>query len=282
MFNFLGAFFIVVGLVYLGISFIKKPKHKTTRFAALIPILVGVLLSMMVVVPNGHTGVVSRMGKVSSISLENGLNYRNPITQSVIFVNNQIQRVDVDGEAASKDLQTVSMNVAINYNVLASSSINLYKTVGKDWEATIIRPAIQESIKSVFSKYTAEELITKQTEVSAMIKDAITEKLDGYGIEIRELNILDRNFSKEFNAAIEAKSVMEQQVLTERQNLEKQKIAAEARVVAAEAEARANKIKNDSMTDSILESKFYEKWDGKLPSVVGSGSNILDVSGMIK
>jgi hypothetical protein len=48
-------------------------------------------------------------------------------------------------------------------------------------------------------------------------------------------------------------------------------------LIAAEAEAEANKLLTQSLTDKVLESKFYEKWDGELPQVMGEGSAILDI-----
>ena len=48
-------------------------------------------------------------------------------------------------------------------------------------------------------------------------------------------------------------------------------------MIAAEAEAEANRLLTQSLTDQVLESKFYDKWDGKLPQVMGEGSAILDI-----
>ena len=53
------------------------------------------------------------------------------------------------------------------------------------------------------------------------------------------------------------------------------KAQAEAKKIAAEAEAEANKTVASSITDKIIEKLFYEKWDGKLPTVMGDGEYIL-------
>ena len=59
----------------------------------------------------------------------------------------------------------------------------------------------------------------------------------------------------------------------------KAKAEAEALLVEAEAQAKANELLTESLTDEVLESKFYEKWDGKLPNVMGEGTAILDIRG---
>ena len=73
----------------------------------------------------------------------------------------------------------------------------------------------------------------------------------------------------------------EQKVLTAKQELEKEKIEAEKKIVKAEAEKKANELKEKSLTDNIIKEKFIEKWNGELPKVT-SDSNIFDVSSLIK
>ena len=141
-------------------------------------------------------------------------------------------------------------------------------------------PELAVSIKAITSKYTAEELITNRSEVSSNCQEELNRKVNKYGIKVTDFNITNFNFSIEFNKAIEEKQVAEQKVLTAKQELEKERIEAEKKIVKAEAENRANELKNQSLTENIIKEKFIEKWDGKLPTVSGS-NNIMDISSII-
>ena len=268
----------IVFLIY-GIA---STNMKKTKFViSAVCLVASALIASFTIVPSGSSGVRVTLGKVSDTVMESGLNFQIPLVQKTVVVNNQVQREDVQGEAASKDLQTVSYNVSVNYNVIASESAELYRTVGKSWSEVIIRPAIQESVKAAIARYTAEQLITDRSSVSNDMLEEISNRMKNYGINVSEINIITMDFSAEFDAAIEAKTVAEQQVLTEQQNLEKAKVIAEQKVVEAQAEAEANRVKNESLTDKIIMNEFLRRWNGELPTVMGSGENIIDISSLL-
>ena len=268
-------------IVFLIYGIVSTDMKKTKFVISAVCLVASALIASFTIVPSGSSGVRVTLGKVSDTVMESGLNFQIPLVQKTVIVNNQVQREDVQGEAASKDLQTVSYNVSVNYNVIASESAELYRTVGKSWSEVIIRPAIQESVKSAIAQYTAEELITSRAAVSNVMLEEINGRMSEYGINITEINIITMDFSPEFDAAIEAKTVATQQVLTEQQNLEKAKVIAQQKVVEAQAEADANRIRSESITDEILTSDFISKWNGQTPVVMGSDGNILDISSLM-
>ena len=171
------------------------------------------------------------------------------------------------------------ITIAVNYRIDGEKAVELYKTVGNNYTSIVLEPAIEESIKAITSRYTAEELITNRSEVSTKSMEELSKKVEKYGIKISDFNIINFKFSEEFEKAIEEKQVAEQKVLTAKQELEREKIEAEQKIVAAEAEKKANELKQKSLTDNIIKEKFIEKWDGVLPKVT-SDNNILDISGM--
>ena len=241
-----------------------------------------VTLKTMKSIPSGNTGVVVKFGAVQDEYLTSGLHFVNPIGTKVVKVNNQIKRTDIELTSASKDLQTVTGSISVNYILNADSSVSMYKTVGLDYESVVIRPAIQETAKAVISKYTAEELITKRGEVSLQMQDALAEKLNGYGLIIKEYNILTLDFSEEFNNAIEAKQTAQQQALKAKQDLERIKVESEQKVTQAQAEAEAYRLKSQEITQDMIQMEFIEKWDGHLPTVSNSEGMILDISSLTK
>lgn len=258
--------------------------------AILVVAVVIVLIASIKIVPAGSTGVVMTMGKVSDTVMQEGLNFKIPFVQTVSIMNNKIQVVELDAPAVSKDLQTVNSVIAVNYRVGLDSSAKVYKNIGQDYQNVLLLPAVQESIKSVTAKYTAEELITMRAQVGVEIKEALEEKVNEYGILIEKFNIVNFDFSEEFNSAIEAKQVAEQNLIKTKTEQEQAIVIAEAeakrKVIEAEAEAEsvltkanaqaeANKQLSASLNDTIVEYEKIQKWNGELPMATG-GSSIFD------
>ncbi len=120
-------------------------------------------------IPAGHTGIVTRFGAVSDTVLGEGLHIVTPYITKVVKMDNRVTRTDVDVNSASKDLQTVSSTISVNYRVNADSSASLYKNVGRNYDTVILRPAVQETTKAIVARFTAEELITERQLVSELM-----------------------------------------------------------------------------------------------------------------
>lgn len=239
------------------------------------------LLSSFKTIKSGEVGLKVRFGKITDTSLSEGLNLKIPYIEKIVKVNIKVQKVELTTESSSRDLQTITTKLAVNYNVEKKSATALYKNVGKTYEQTILLPAIQESIKAVMSKFTAEEVITKRNQVSDLCLEEIQSKVKKYGINIDDFNIIDLDFSAEYTKAIEEKQVAEQKVLTAKQELEKEKIEAEKKLVKAKAEKEANELKKQTLTDNIIKEKFIEKWNGELSKVSGCNT-MFDISEFLK
>ena len=252
----------------------------------IIPLVIVVCAAVLVgfsvhSVPAGHTGVVTRFGAVDENGLDEGLHFVVPFVTKVIDINNQVLKAEVASSSASKDLQTVDSTVALNYRVPNKNAPSIYKNIGYDFENVVIVPAIQEAVKSVTAQYTAEELITSRQTVGEEMKQAITEKIAAYGFSTESLNIVDFQFSEEFNAAIEAKPTAQQNALKAEQDLARIKIEAEQKVAQAEAEAESYRLKSQELTEELIKMAMIDKWDGQLPKVVSDGGNLFDLDSIL-
>lgn len=258
----------------------KNAKMRTGIILGVIVLLVLIVgAGAVTVVPAGHTGVVVTMGKVSDRVLDEGMHFKLPFVQQVVMMNNKIQKTEIDSNGVSKDLQTVSSGVAINYHINKDDSAVIYRTIGEGYADTVLQPAIQESMKAITAQYTAEELITKRSAVGEEIGATLAEKVQEYGILIDKFNIINFDFSAEFNDAIEQKQVAEQNKLRAETEKEQKIIEAQAdaeqKVIAAKAEADANEKINASLNENVLKYQQIEKWNGEYPNVVSSDSSIL-------
>ena len=254
---------------------------KIVLFSIIVLLLLIFLFGSIRTVKSGQVGIKVRFGKVVDTQMNDGIKFKLPVVEKIVKMNIQVQKVEVKTESSSKDLQLVNMQLAVNYKIDGKKATDLYKNVGTKYEEVVLQPAIQESIKAVTSRYTAEELITKRNEVSVECMKELDEKVKRYGLIIDNFNITNFNFSSEFNKAIEEKQVAEQKVLTAKQELEKSKVEAERKVVEAEAEKKANEMKQQSLTDNVIKDKFIQKWNGELPKVSG-GNSMINISDLIK
>ncbi|MCL2772430.1 MAG: SPFH domain-containing protein [Oscillospiraceae bacterium] len=268
----------------------KSGKFKSTGIIIIIVLLLILLivaaLNSYTIVPSGHTGVITKFGKVDTVVLDAGFHLKNPITTKVIMIDNRVLKSQSESDSVSKDLQRIISTIAINYRVDKNQSANLYQNVGTDAETVIINPSVQECVKSVTAKFTAEELITNRQSVSDQMKESLDAKLASYGIVVEMVNIVNFGFSDEFNQAIEAKQVAQQQALKAEQDLERIKVEAQQKVAEAQGEADATETKADAEAYAIrvvqeqlnqnpnyIEYKKIDKWDGKLPQVSGANSS---------
>ena len=250
---------------------------------ALVAVIVLIFaISCFSFVPTGHTGVVTLFGKVEDYTLDSGVHFKNPFAR-VIKMDNRIQKESVELSCFSSDIQEVEVVFTLNYQISKEYAMNIYKTIGKNYFDTAVSPIITESVKTVAARYTAEDLINKRNELAMAIETDMKEKLLIFNIELVSTSIEDMDFTDAFTDAVEAKQVAAQNKLRAETEAAQRVVEAEAeaqirRVTAeaeayeilqrAEAEAQANQKLAESITDRLIEYRYYEVWDGKLPQMV--------------
>lgn len=248
----------------------------------------------------GHVGILTTFGKVEPNVLSPGFNFKTPFVQAVYDYDVRVQIDRSKPAAASRDLQDVSAEIALNFHPKPGEVFALHNEIGPEYKGRIIEPAIAEAFKATTAQYTVTELITQREAVKVKARDLISERLLKYHIIVDDLNITNFDFSADFNKAIEAANTARQQVITAQQTLEKQKVEAQLQVAQAEAAATATKTRADAEAYAILanakaQAEAYRqqvgafgspenyieytrasKWNGAVPStVLGSGSNFL-------
>jgi len=237
-------------------------------------------LSPFGIVNAGERGIMLRFGAVTGRVLSEGLYFRIPLVESVKIMDVKIQKEEADVSAASKDLQTVTSKVALNYHIDPDKVDSIYQSIGINYSARLIDPYVQESVKAITAQYTAEELITKRELVRDAIKTALRAKFDNSGIVVDEFNIIDFQFSKSFNEAIEAKVTAEQNALAAKNKLEQIKFESEQVIASAKGKAEAQRIEGEALraNPQVIELRAIEKWDGKLPTYMTGTTPFVNLS----
>ncbi|MDR4510107.1 MAG: prohibitin family protein [Nitrososphaeraceae archaeon] len=259
-------------------------------------VVIVVLTSSVKIVDAGYRGILLHFGAVdTSGSLDEGLHFVVPFRDNVIQMEVRTQKVVVSATSASKDLQDVSTEVALNYHLRPDAAQLLYQQLGYEYANRVIQPAIQESVKQVTARFNAEELITKREIVKGQIEEQIKQRLGIYFIDVESLSITEFRFSQQFTKAVEAKVEAQQRALQAQNELLRIRIEAnqteakaigeqraaiaqatglrQANILKAQGEAEAIQIIDKQLRDNptYLEWLKTQRWDGKLPLVTSGG-----------
>ena len=271
----------------------KRFKGHYIGFFVVLPIVLLIALGNASIntVDTGYRGVKTRFGKVVSESLTSGLYFCIPVIEEIHEVEVREQKMTMETSASSRDLQTIQSSIAINFRPAPAAAHQLFEEVGINYEKRILSPAVEETAKAVTAKYTAEELITKRTQVRDEMEKMLSSRVVTNHISITKFNIINFQFSRSFNNAIEAKQTAEQEALrasnilrrikveadqkieTARGEAESIKLRAEAEAKAIEfkatAEAEAQRILAEVVNRDVITLRAVEKWDGVIPKFTG-------------
>ncbi len=260
---------------------------KAVLIGIIVLIIIGVVAASAVqIVDAGHRGVLLHWNAVdiNITPLDEGLHFVTPFADSVVNMEVRTLKFVKSTSSASKDLQTVTTAVTVNYHPSPDSVNFLFKEVGLDYENRIIQPAVEEVVKQVTANYNAEELITKRPLVKSDIENEISDRLSDFNIVTEVISITDFQFSPLFARAIEDKVEAEQKALQAENDLRRIEVEARqheaqaqgiaaANIAEAQGESEAIRIINEALANNpnYLDWLQTQKWDGKLPLVVGEG-----------
>ena len=302
MFLFVLAVIVLIMGIFIPVIVFDEPCRGRTILRAGLLVFCGLLAlaNCVTFIPTGHTGIVTTFGKVHDSTLDAGVSVKAPWDE-VIRMDNREQRVKFELEAFSKDIQEVNIIGSVNLSINKTTAMNLYREVGTDYLNVLVAPRVQEDVKAITSKFTAEELISNRNSLSDSMCELLREDLQISGINVIAISIENIDFTDAFTNAVEAKQVatqekqrartqQEQQTMEAQQEAERKKIAAEAaadvkRIEAeaaayeiktkADAEAEANEKVAATITQALINYTQVQGWDGRLPAMyVGEGSAI--------
>ena len=286
-----------------------KWEHIIGSFIALIVALI-LAFSMIKTVPTGYTGILTTFGKVEPNTVSAGVHVIAP-WQKIVKLDNRTQKVSVETDTFSKDIQQVKVSLAVNFCIDQTTAQELYKTVGVNYYESVVLPRILENVKAVVAEYSAENLVAKRGELSDEILTRLTDDAAAYGINIISISVEDIDFTDEFTDAVERKQVAtqnklaaeteqaqktmeeqaaadravisakakaEQDVIAANAELEVTKIQAEAALYAGEKEAEMNKRIAESLTPNLVKYYYIKQWEGVLPKTVLGEDNSFMIS----
>ena len=267
-------------------------KPRNVLIIIVLLILFIVVWSAFVIIPAGSRGVVLWWGSVENRIMGEGLNFKVPIAETVIKVDVRVQPHPFkEIDASSKEYQIVKMTGMMNFHIDPSFVNELYQKVGLDFAQKVIDPAFNDFVKEVVPTYPIGEILPKMEEIRHTAMKKLGDNLSRYHIIVDDIYFADIRFSAEYEKAIEAKQVAQQQVETQKQILAQREIEAQQKVATAKGEsqsillvaqgqAQANDVLSRSITPILVSYKSIEKWNGALPQVSGGAIPFIDLGKM--
>ena len=230
-----------------------------------------------------------------------------PPWQKLNVFSIRAEAANIEGaEGSTSDTQPVKVSITVRYSIATDKVSEVFEKYSHTGDmSSYVQTATQEIIKAVTAKYTAPELITQRSKVSADINDTLRTKLIVYGAQVINIDMRNFSFSESYMHAINDKVTQEQLRLAAENKLktveseQKQKVAiaeaeASARKAAADGEAYANitlakaqatalQVQNEALAKNkdVLELRRIEvekikaeKWNGALPTSIYAGAPI--------
>lgn len=302
----LGIVAFIVGVILAIYSAYQKSEYGddvikgikvATRLCVILGVVVLIIGMSFKIIPTGYTGIRTTFGQVSEQTLGSGFNPKIPFVQNIKLVNNKQQDINIDAEVwgeTTEKTPVFASDVIVTYQINSEKSSWIYANINNT-DNLIEQSLVASSIKSAMVELGVKD-VTNRSKIEPMVKDklqgSLNEKYGESTVVVLKVVINNMDFEDSYNEAIAAKSIAQQTY--EKQQIEndtaiakaeadkkvavaKAEAEAEATLIKAQAEADANKLLTESLTDSVLKSKFYDKWDGKLPTVMGDNTVITDI-----
>src|SRR3989442_1645251 len=265
---------------------------RTIGLVVALLLLCSLLWGTFVIVPAGSRGVVLWWGSVENRIMNEGLSFKVPLAETVMKVDGRVQPHPFrEIDASSKEYQIVKMTGMMNFHIDPAFVNDLYQKVGLDFAEKVIDPAFNDFVKEVVPMYPIGEILPKREEIRQTAMKKLGNNLALDHIVVDDIYFANVRFSPEYEKAIEAKQVAQQQVETQKQVLAQREIEAQQKVatakgeaesilVVAQEQAKANEVLAHSFTPILVSYKGIERWNGILPQVSGGAVPFIEVGKM--
>lgn len=256
------------------------------RIAAGVGILLAVLFASIVQIGPGEVGVQILFGNIQEGVLRSGLNFVNPLievekldikTQAYTMSGQNDQDITEVKIKKSDPIQTLSsdgltllLDVTVWFRISADDAPNLLRTIGSDYEAKIVLPAIRTAIRDIAVNFVATDIYSsKRDDYVNNVAKKLENSFEGRGIILEKVLLRNVELPQKVREAIDEKISSEQRAQQMVYVLQKERQEAERKTVEAQGVAEAQKIINSTISNSYLQWKYIET----LKELVNSPNN---------
>lgn len=237
-------------------------------------------LNSFVILNPGQAGVISILGKAKDGVLLEGIHFKPPLVSVVDVYDLTVQKFEVPAQSSTKDLQDLTARFAINFRLDPIQVVEIRRKQGTlaNIVSNIIAPQTQESFKIAAARRTVEEAITKRNELKQDFDDALSNRLDKYGIIVLDTSVVDLDFSPEFARAVEEKQIAEQRSKRAVYVAQEAEQTAQADINRATGKAEAQRLLAETLKAEggqlVLQKEAIQAWregGSQMPKVLVMG-----------
>lgn len=260
------------------------PSQKAGRiviYAILIAFVAFTAGTCFYTVSSTERGVLSTFGKISPEAIGSGLHFKIPYIQQVNKVSIQTYKIEEKTGAYTKDIQSAEIQYVLNFDVIPDNVPALYTEVGLSFQEKIITPVVYGVVKDVIGTFNAAEIVENRDNVRGQVEKRLSEQLSQKYFRNIALQIVNIDYDDAFEQAIVAKQVAEQEALKAKNNTIRIQEESNQKVIAAEADAKAIKVRADALAKNpnLINYEMVQKWDGKLPQyMMGDAVPLLNMT----
>jgi len=191
-------------------------------------------------VDGGERAVIfDRFGGVQAGVKGPGTHFKMPYIQYPFIYEVRAKPRVINTTTGTKDLQMVNISLRILSRPVPEKLFEIHKEIGPDYDDKILPSIAPEILKAAVAQYNADQLLTEREAVSQDIRDTLVERAEFFNLTLDDVSITHLTFGKEFEQAIEAKQVAQQEAERSKFIVAKAEQEMKATVIRAEGESEA-------------------------------------------
>ena len=182
----------------------------------------------------------------------------------------------------AKDGSEFTIDPTISLKIIDGRSPVVFKKYRKELK-DVIEGTLYNYVKDAFriqlNRYTTDEIVSNRALVEKSIEQYLSQTLTKENFKLEQLTS-GLKYPDVIVQSVNAKNKAVQEAMKVENELKVVEAEAKKKIVAAEAEYKANELRTKSLTPAVLQKMWIEKWDGTIPTVVtgGNSSTFLDLS----
>lgn len=228
----------------------------------------------------GHRGVKTVFGKVQMDegSLPEGLYFYNPVSTTIHEMDTRTLVLKNTTNTYTRDVQQANITYVAQYNLMQDKAHIMYRDVGTEWESKLLVPIVEGALKQVVGQWDAVDLVGNRQKATLAAYNAIHDALKEKNINLTSLELVNIQYDKGFEQAVEKKVTAIQRAIEEQNHTKQIEEQAKQTVLKARSEAESMRIRAEALekNKNLVQYEWVQKWDGHTPSIVlGTGSNVL-------
>ncbi|MCF2970819.1 prohibitin family protein [Synechococcus sp. Nb3U1] len=268
----------------------------TSRFLPLIGLLLVALIflprCLLVVQPGYEAVIFNRFTGVEMSPRREGIHLLIPVMQFPTLYDVRTQTYNMTSQseehsvkaddsltALTADGQRVDLDVSVRYRLDPARVPEIHQNVGPGYLNKIIRPASQAVVRNVIARYSAIGVYSEQrAEIQEQIAAELSSLMQAEGLVLQSLLLRNVEFSKEFQSAIEAKQIAEQEKQREVFRVEQAELIKQRMIVKASGEAQAITLKGEALRNNpnVIQLEYVRNLPDDIKTIVSEQNTILN------